>query len=303
MVRVFDLECNLPSEGRESLVSRHNGGLGPVTPNRTEPLPGYGLANYGTIFPSRNPATVDQPTAPPGFDDLVRRLDAAGVEKAVLADPRTHNAVIAQAVNDYPNKFIGLAYVSPFDGMRASRELERLVREDGMRGLMVSALTDVLPASDRRYYPLYARCVDLGIPVRIYASMNYANDRGYDLGHPRNLDQVAVDFPELTIIAGLSGWPWVNETVALVRRHPNLYCDTAAHRPKYFGVKGSGWEQFMQFGNTLLQDKVMVGLSWGLMGDSFENLIGEYLALPLKERVKEKWLYDNAARVFGIDQT
>jgi predicted TIM-barrel fold metal-dependent hydrolase len=298
VVRVFDLECNLPSEAHEGLAARQRTALGPVTPNRTEPLPGYGLANYGTIFPSRRPATEDHPAENIGLDELVRRLHAAGVEKAVLADPSTPNSVIAQAVQSYPDTFIGLAYVSPYDGMR---ELERLVREEGLRGLMVSALTDVLPASDRRYYPLYARCVDLGVPVRIYASMNYANDRGYDLGHPRNLDQVAVDFPELTIIAGLSGWPWVNDTVALARRHPNLYCDTAAHRPRYFGVRGSGWEQFLQFGNTLLQDKVMVGLSWGLLGDSFENLIGEYVALPLKERVKEKWLYENAARVFGID--
>ena len=71
-----------------------------------------------------------------------------------------------------------------------------------------------------------------------------------------------MDFPELRIVAGLSGWPWVNEMVALLRRHPNLYADTASHRPRYFGVSGSGWEQFLQFGNTLLQGKTMVGLSF-----------------------------------------
>ena len=78
-------------------------------------------------------------------------------------------------------------------------------------------------------------------------------------------------FPELRIVAGLSGWPWVNEMVALLRRHPNLYCDTASHRPRYFGVPGSGWEQFLQFGNTLLQDKVMVGLSWEVFGVPMER--------------------------------
>ena len=67
----------------------------------------------------------------------------------------------------------------------------------------------MVPASDRRYYPLYAKCVELDIPVRIYTAMTYASDRPYDLGHPRHLDQVAMDFPELTIIAGLAGWPWV----------------------------------------------------------------------------------------------
>jgi len=134
----------------------------------------------------------------------------------------------------------------------------------------------------------------------LYSSMNYGTDRPYDLGHPRNLDQVCMDFPELTVIAGLSGWPWVNEMVALLRRHPNLYCDTAAHRPRHFGTQGSGWEMLMQYGNTLIQDKVMAGFSWLTFGQSYETLIGEFLDLPLKDSVKEKWLFGNAARIFGI---
>src|SRR5947209_8743777 len=138
-------------------------------------------------------------------------------------------------------------------------------------------------------------------PVRIYSSMNYATDRPYDLGHPRHLDQVAIDFPELTIIGGLGGWPWVNEMVALVRRHPKLHLDTSAHRAKYLGQRGSGWEMLLQFGNTLIQDKVLVGLSAGLVGQPHETLLEEYMALPLKDSVKEKWLYLNAARVFALE--
>ena len=89
--------------------------------------------------------------------------------------------------------------------------------------------------------------------------------------------------------------------VALVRRHPKLHLDTSAHRAKYLGQRGSGWEMLMQFGNTLIQDKVLVGLSAGLVGQPHETLIQEYLALPLKDAVKEKWLYRNAARVFGLE--
>jgi hypothetical protein len=79
-----------------------------------------------------------------------------------------------------------------------------------------------------------------------------------------------------------------------MRRHPNLYCDTSAHHPQYFGVPGSGWEMFTQFGNTLLQDKIMVGLSRSTFGIPFEQLIAEYQDLPLKPAVLEKWLYRNA---------
>ena len=109
-----------------------------------------------------------------------------------------------------------------------------------------------------------------------------------------------MDFPELRIVAALSGWPWVNEMVALLRRHPNLYCDTASHHPRYFGVSGSGWEQFLQFGNTLLQDKIMVGLSWEAFGLSMEALVEEYAALPLKDVVIDKWLYRNARQFFRL---
>jgi uncharacterized protein len=88
--------------------------------------------------------------------------------------------------------------------------------------------------------------------------------------------------------------------VGLLRRHGNLFCDTAAHRPRHFATPGSGWEMFLQFGNTLLQDKVMVGLSWTLLGMSMEEVIQEYLDLPLKDSVKEKWLYGNAARIMRV---
>jgi uncharacterized protein len=301
MTRVFDLEGGLPGENDRFAEHAHQG-PGPAGPNRLSDETGHGLSNYGRIFASRRSAlpgaeVPDRPAPPLG--DFVAELKSAGVEHSVVASPRIPNHVIADAVSQHPDFFLGLAYVSPYDGMRAARELERLVIEHQFAGLMVSALTDMLPASDRRYYPLYARCVELGVPVRIYTSMNYANDRPYDLGHPRNIDQVACDFPELTIIAGLSGWPWANETTALLRRHPNLYADTAAHRPRYFGTAGSGWETFLHFGNSILQDKIMVGLSSALLGAPVTELIGEYENLPLKDTVRQKWLYDNAARVFG----
>lgn len=299
MRKIFDLEGGLPGEDQRFSSSARER-LGPDSPNRIPEPADHGLANYGRIFASRRSAMASDGRREVSMDDFVAELRAAGVARSVVASPRIPNAVIADAVRRYPDLFVGLAYVSPYDGMPASRELERLVREDNFSGLMVSALTDVLPASDRRYYPLYARCVDLAVPVRIYTSMNYATDRPYDIGHPRNLDQVACDFPELTIIAGLSGWPWANETTALLRRHPNLFADTAAHRPRYFGTPGSGWETFLHFGNSILQDKIMIGLSSSLMGAPVGELIGEYEALPLKESVRQKWFYDNAARVFGI---
>ena len=261
-------------------------------PDRLPELPGHGFSNYERIFTRRGAPEVSAACR----WRFRRQLDRLGVEVGVLRAGNSH----CGALRAFPKRFIGLATISPHDGMRGVRELVRLVKEHGFGALRVSSLYNMVPASDRRYYPLYAKCVELDIPVRIYTNMNYATDRPYDLGHPRHLDQIAMDFPELRIVAGLSGWPWVNDTVALVRRHPNLYCDTASHRPRYFGVAGSGWEQFLQFGNTLLQDKVMVGLSWEAFGQPMETLVEEYAALPLKDAVLEKWLYGNAQRFFRL---
>jgi predicted TIM-barrel fold metal-dependent hydrolase len=256
------------------------------------------MANYGRIFRSRSEGNDPRPTT--DLDGYMKHIADLGIVRSVPFG--VSNQEVAELMRSYPGRFLGLARISlnTDKGMAGVRELERLVREEGFCALGVSALVDCLPASDRRYYPLYTKAAELGIPVRIYSSMNYANDRPYDLGHPRHLDQVAMDFPELTIIGGLGGWPWVNEMVALVRRHPRLHMDTSAHRARYLGQPGSGWEMLMQLGNTLIQDKVLVGLSAGLVGQPYETLIQEYLGLPLKDSVKEKWLYHNAARVFGI---
>lgn len=305
--RVIDMSCYLPPDEdgnpREHAdVPVRPGGDGP---ERQPAPPGYGFANYGTVFASAKDAFSDSDSGPShhggmSLDSFIGTMDEAGVQMGVIGG--ASNANLAKYIQAAPDRFFGLARINPYDGMRAVRELERLVREEGFRGMAVSSLYNLTPASDRRYYPLYSKCIELGIPIRIYAGMSFANDRPYDLGHPRHIDQVAVDFPELRICAGLSGWPWVNEMVALVRRHPNLYCDTSAHRARHFATNGSGWDQFMQYGNTLIQDKIMVGFAAGLLRMPLETIVDEYLALPLKESVKEKWLYGNAVRFLGLDR-
>jgi predicted TIM-barrel fold metal-dependent hydrolase len=303
MRKIIDVECDLPPDehGRPRKFETTTLIQGYGDPERMEPRPDYGFANYGRIFRGRAPQPEGAPRVTTGMslDEFVARMDDAGVVTGVVG--RVANEELGRIVKRYPGRFLGLASISPFDGMRGVRAFEHAVRDFGLHGLRIAALFNMIPASDRRYYPLYAKCVELDVPVRIYTSMNYANDRPYDLGHPRHLDQVAMDFPELRIIAGLGGWPWVADMVGLLRRHPNLYCDTAAHHPRYFAQAGSGWEQFLQFGNTLLQDKIMVGISLGSVGIPYKESIALYEALPLKDQVIEKWLYGNARDFFRLD--
>ncbi len=299
MPRIIDMECSVPYGAAAEAKPAPASPAPPGAAGAAEQADGYGMANYGRIFRARREGADHRPEVE--LDAYVDQLGKLGIVRSVPFG--VSNEETAQLLRRFPGRFLGLARISitAFHGMSGVRELERLVRDEGFCALGVSALVDCIPASDRRYYPLYAKAAELDIPVRIYSSMNYANDRPYDLGHPRHLDQVAMDFPELRLIGGLGGWPWVNEMVALVRRHPNLHVDTSAHRARYLGQPGSGWEMLIQFGNTLIQDKVMVGLSAGLVGQPYETLIQEYLGLPLKDAVKEKWLYGNAARVFGLE--
>lgn len=303
MRKVIDLECDLPPDeaGNPRKILAYDNPLGFAEGDRLAEIdPDHGFGNYKNIFTaSRGKGGEKKKKEGMSVEAFVKKMDEGGVERGVIG--RAPNSVIAEFMKKAPDRFIGLASLSPYDGMRGVREFERLIKEDGLSGLRFSALYNNIPASDARYYPYYAKCVELDVPIRIYAGMNYANDRAYDLGHPRHIDQICCHFPELRVVAGLSGWPWANETTALLRRHPNLYADTASHRPRHFGTPGGGWEMFMQFGNTLNQDKIMVGLSHENFGMTFQAVIAEYENLPLKPAVLEKWLYGNAKRFFKLD--
>jgi predicted TIM-barrel fold metal-dependent hydrolase len=186
--------------------------------------------------------------------------------------------------------------------MKAVRELERAVKELGLRCFYASPYRFGIRANDKKFYPLYAKAVELGIPVFIYTTMTYRTDFPMDVGRPLYVDEVAMDFPEMNIVAGLGGWPWVPEMVGVARRHRNVRISTAGHRPRYLAVPGSGWEMLMQFGNTLLQDQVVFASSWWTFALPIAQVVKETKALPLKEQVLEKWLGGNARRMFAGEE-
>lgn len=229
---------------------------------------------------------------------FMRELDQAGIEWAlVVADDIDKTAAFVQC---WPDRFKGMALLNPFDGMKAVRELERAVRELHLAAFYASPFDWKIRASDPLFFPLYAKAAELNIPVFVYTAMNYNNELPMDIARPLYLDAVAMAFPELKIVADCGGWPWVPELVGLARRHPGVYIDTSSHRPKHLATPGSGWEMLMQFGNTLLQDQVVFASGAGELGLPIGQIVQEMMALPLKETVKEKWLYKNAQRLFEL---
>lgn len=235
-------------------------------------------------------------------EQYLELLDQAGIEQILITgfDELTScgktfspNHLVSEIAKQSP-RFIPFAGADIFQGMRAVREVERLVREENFKGLSLRPFMIGLPPDDRRYYPFYAKCVELNIPVSVHASANWTEMRYNELAHPRHFDNVACDFPELKLILSHGGYPWILEAALLARKHQNVYLELAAHRPKYLTQPGTGWEPLFAFGNSIIQDRVLFGTGAFLLGRPHIEVVKEFQALPIKADIMEKWLYKNA---------
>ena len=252
------------------------------------------------LGPRIEPMATDIPT-------FIKQLDLMGVEKAVIFNldegsasglkglPNDYHAEVVKA---YPDRFMGIAGIDPLKGMDTVREIRRCY-DLGLRGVAVRPFMFGLPPNHAKMYPIYSTCVELDIPIWFHLSINYSTNN-MEVERPIYLDIVAQDFPELKMIAGHGGWPWVAEMTAVAWRNPNIYIDIASYIPKYLAKPGSGWETLLTLGNSVIQDQVIFGSTWLFMGQSIRELADGVLELPLKDSVKEKWLYGNAARLFGV---
>lgn len=240
-------------------------------------------------------------------EEFIKQLDKMNVEKAVIfnLDEETPSGIAglpndyyAQIVKEYPQKFLGIAGIDPLKGMNAVREIQRSY-DLGLRGVAVRPFMFKLPPHHAKMYPIYSKCVELDIPIWFHMSINFST-HSMAVERPIYLDIVAQDFPELKLIAGHGGWPWVNELMGVAWRNPNVYLDIASYLPKYLGMKGTGWETLISLGDSLLQDRVLFGSTWLFMGQTIKQLADGVLQLPLKESTKNKWLYENSAKLFAI---
>jgi len=227
---------------------------------------------------------------------FLKELDEIGIEWGLVTSIDYDKT--AELLSHLSGRIKAMALANPLEGKTAVRELERSVRELGFIAFYASPFHWGIQADDPKFHPFYAKALELDIPVFIYTSMNYRTDYPMDIGRPLYVDRVAMAFPEMRIVCDCGGWPWVPEMIGVARRHPNVYITTSSHRPKYLAVPGSGWEMLLQFGNTLLQDNILFASGVGDLGIPLGQIVKEMRELPLKEKVKEKWLYHNAVRLF-----
>jgi len=241
---------------------------------------------------------------PAGF--LLALMDEAGVERVLLTaedaettfNMVTPNESVYEFVMQKPDRFMFMGAVDPHKGMKAVRQIEHLTKNMNMKCLCLEPWLHKLRSNDKLYYPIYAKCVEMDMPIWIHTSLNFVPQLSMDFGRPIHLDEVAGHFPELKIIAGHGGWPWVPEMMAVIWRHENVYADFAAINPRYLGAEGSGWDTLLRYGNTLLREKILFATAWP--AQDFKTGINEVMALPLKDEVKKLWLSENARRLLKI---
>jgi predicted TIM-barrel fold metal-dependent hydrolase len=227
-------------------------------------------------------------------------MDAASVDVGLLSawlGPHGRDLIsddeVAGWVRSQPKRFAGLATVDLDRPMDALRELRRRVRGDGFVGLRVVPWLWNAPPIDRRYYPLFVECVELGVPFCTQVG-HTGPLRPSETGRPiPYIDQVALDFPELVIVCGHVGYPWTEEMVAVARKHENVYIDTSAYTSERLPGE---LINFMKTGTG--QRKVLFGTNYPMI--THQHALAGLADLGLTDDARTDYLRGNAERVFGI---
>jgi len=234
-----------------------------------------------------------------------RRLDM----KAVLLawDAETHtgcppvtNDYVAEAVAKYPDVFFGFASVDPWKGAAAVAELERAVTVLKLRGLKCHPIAQGFYPNDRQFYPLWETCSALKIPLLLHTGMTgvgagVPGGNGLKLKYAQPIpyiDDIAADFPNLTIIGAHPSWPWQEEMLAVAVHKTNVYIDLSGWSPKYFPAS------LVQHANTRLQDRILFGSDYPFLTP--DRWLADFEKAGFKQEVHEKILLLNAKRLLDI---
>jgi predicted TIM-barrel fold metal-dependent hydrolase len=233
---------------------------------------------------------------------MVQKMDEANVERVFITQTKmwshwnkwmymdTTLEEVAQYTRLYPDRFIGLAGYNPFRIKDSLREIEVAVKEHGFRGVYVHIYGFDIPLHDPKMYPLYAKCVELDVPVSMQVG-HVLEAMPSEHARPMYLDRVACDFPDLKMIGAHTGWPWVEELISVCYKWENIWLGIDAWMPKYLKP------EVIQFiGSRMGQDRCL----WGTNGLPWKESLDQVEQLGLRPDAKRKLLRDNAVALFRL---
>jgi predicted TIM-barrel fold metal-dependent hydrolase len=228
--------------------------------------------------------TVNTPPGPFHPYRVGQKTDEAAFDKVCqeVADMKTR----------YPGRFFGAVAIDPTGMMKSVRQLERAVRDYGFNVCFILPARVGLAPNHACYFPIYAKCVELGIPIRMNVGLPAFQGAGW-VQHPMHLDEVLLAFPELTVVGAHVGHPWHLECIALLQKYPNFYLLTSGWVPKRIPP------ELWQFANSRGANKLMWASDYPLL--PMDRCAREGREVPLKEEVKRRYLRDNAIEVFKLN--
>ncbi len=224
-------------------------------------------------------------------------MDAGGVSTSLISAwvaPRNvmiSNDEVASFVAESGGRLVGVGSVDISRPMEAVTEVRRCVEELGFKAIRVLPWLWEAPPTDRRYYPVYVACCQLGVP--------FCTQIGHtgplmpsEVGRPIYLDQVALDFPELTIVGGHIGYPWTEEAIAVATKHENFYIDTSAYTVRRYPA------QLVDYMKHNGKKKVLFGTNFPMIPHA--KALAGLDDLGLDEETKGLFLAENTKRVFDL---
>jgi len=241
-------------------------------------------------------------------DAVIRDFTEAGVEavlvaldlETTIATPPCSNDYVAGMWKRHPDRVIqAWGAVDPFKGDVAIREAKHAIEDLGMLGFHFHPIMGHFAVNDRRCYPLWEAIDALKVPVMVdvgTTGMGAGLPGGMGArirhAHPSAIDDLAADFPNITIIAAHPGWPWVDEMTAVALHKGNVYWEMSGWAPKYFPP------QLKIDMRARLQDKVMFGSDYPSL--PYERILREWQELGYADAVMEKIFHQNAERILGL---
>ncbi len=224
-------------------------------------------------------------------------MDRAGVTQSLISawyapkNVMISNDEVAAFVAEAPERLVGVGSVDISRPMAAVAEIRRCVLELGFKGIRVLPWLWEAPPTDRRFYPVYVACCELGVP--------FCTQIGHtgplmpsEVGRPIYLDQVALDFPELVIVGGHIGYPWTDEAVAVATKHQNVFIDTSAYTIRRYPP------QLVEFMKSNGKRKILFGTNYPMITP--EKALEGLDDLGLSEETRSLFLAGNAERVYCL---